>query len=111
MKLDNSTATTAPRPGDGSSTTTADAALTIEVVLSDGQVRGGPRRETVELGQRVRMRAVSDVAEELHVHTYDQRVTLQPGQAAEVVFAADIPGRHEVEFEKSGRQALTLEVG
>ena len=110
-KVDNSTTTTAPRPTGNSSTTTVDVALTVEVVLSDGQVQGGPRRESVELGQRIRIRAVSDVSEELHVHTYDERVALQPGQAAEVVFTAHIPGRHEVEFEKSGRQALTLEVG
>lgn len=93
------------------STTAATRGRTIEVALAGGQVRGGRRTEKVELGEQVRIRAVSDVAEELHVHTYDRRVDLQPSQPAEVVFTADIPGRHEVEFEKSGRQALTLEVG
>ena len=83
----------------------------IEVALAGGQVQGGRRTERVERGEEVRIRAASDVAEELHAHTYDRRVELQPSQPAEVVFTADIPGRHEVEFEKSGRQALTLEVG
>jgi hypothetical protein len=90
--------------------TTSAGGRTIEVAFAGGQVQGGRRTEKVELGEEVRIRAVSDVAEELHVHTYDRRVDLQPGQPGEVVFTADIPGRHEVEFEKSGRAALTLEV-
>ncbi len=107
--------TVAPSPQPGSperaAPATTEPARTIEVAFSTGQVTGGSRRETVKVGERVRIRAVSDVAEELHVHTYDQRVVLQPGQPGEVVFTANIPGRHEVEFEKSGKQALTLEVG
>lgn len=90
---------------------TTDAVGAIEVAFAAGQVQGGRRTERVKLGEQVRIRAVSDVPEELHVHTYDRRVALQPSQPAEVVFTADIPGRHEVEFEKSGRDALTLEVG
>ena len=97
-------------PSPVTSTATAPSTRTIEVAFAGGQVRGGRRTEKVELGEEVRIRAVSDVAEELHVHTYDRRVDLQPGQPGEVVFTADIPGRHEVEFEQSGRPALTLEV-
>jgi len=44
------------------------------------------------------------------MRTYDQRIPLQPGKPGEVIFTADIPGRHEVEFEKSGKHALILEV-
>ena len=83
---------------------------TIEVTLAGGQVSGGPRRESVRLGEQVRIRAVSDVPEELHVHTYEHRRALQPGQPGEVAFTASIAGRHEVEFEKSGKQAVTLVV-
>ncbi len=108
------TATTVPAQPSTSAppppTTAADPALTIEVAFSSGQVRGGSRRQTVKVGDRVRIRSLSDVAEELHVHTYDQRLPLQPAQTNEVVFVANIAGRHEVEFEKSAKQALTLEV-
>ena len=90
---------------------TTDAVRTIEVALTGSQVRGGRRTEKVGLGERVRIRASSDVPEELHVHTYDLRQALQPSQPGEVLLTATIPGRHEVEFERSGRQALTLEVG
>ena len=81
------------------------------MALSGGQVSGGARQETARIGEQVRIRAVSDVVEELHVHTYEQRVALQPGQPGEVILTATIPGRHEVEFEKSRRRALTLQVG
>jgi hypothetical protein len=103
--------TRSPAPSVARSTTpTSDGARSIEVAFAGGQVQGGRRTEKVDLGEEVRIRAVSDVAEELHVHTYDRRVSLRPSQSAEVVFAADIPGRHVVEFEHSGRDALTLEV-
>ena len=105
-------ATSAPAPATDAKppATTAVAGRTIQVAFAGGQVQGGRRTEKIDLGEEVRIQAVSDVAEELHVHTYDRRVDLQPGQTGEVVFTADIPGRHEVEFEKSHRQALTLEV-
>ncbi len=106
------TTASAPTTGDATAVTpTTEPVGAIEVAFAGGQVHGGRRTERVELGEQVRIRAVSDVPEELHVHTYDRRVALQPSQPAEVVFTADIPGRHEVEFEKSGRDALTLEVG
>ena len=90
--------------------TTASPGTTIELRLAQGSVVGGPRRESVALGETVVLRATSDVAEELHVHTFDLRVELAPGRSGELRFTADIPGRHEVEFEKSSKTALTLEV-
>lgn len=106
--------TTATAPSSSSPapspTSAPDAARTIQLELAQDNVVGGPRRETVSVGETVVLRATSDVAEELHVHTYDVRTHLAPGEPAEVRFTADIPGRHEVEFEKSGKIALTLEV-
>jgi hypothetical protein len=83
----------------------------IEVRLVGGDVEGGPRLETVAVGDTVTIRAVSDVAEELHVHTYDLTADLRPATPGEVTFDASIPGRHEVEFERSGQLAITLKVG
>lgn len=107
-------------PTTSAPTTTADASTSttvaepagrvIEVRLVDGDVEGGPQLETVSVGDTVTIRAVSDVAEELHVHTYDLIVDLEAGTPGEVTFDASIPGRHEVEFERSGQVALTLEV-
>jgi hypothetical protein len=37
----------------------------------NGQPQGGIQKITVNKGQRVRFRVVSDVADEIHVHGYD----------------------------------------
>lgn len=112
---DASTTTTGPisstsAEAPAATTTAAPEDDAIEVRLSGGRVEGGPRRETVAVGDRVTIRAVADVAEELHVHTYDLTVEITPGEPDEISFDATIPGRHEVEFERSGKVALTLEV-
>lgn len=114
------TSTTSPSTSDGGSsssspgstgaTPTTAAIRTIELKLEGKTVVGGPRKETVAVGEKVRIVAVADVAEELHVHTYELKIDLRPGTPGEVVFDAAIPGRHEVEFEKAHKLALTLEV-
>lgn len=91
-------------------TTTIEALRTIEVAFEGGQVVGGTRRETVRLGEKVRVRVTSDIADEVHIHTYDLSGAVAPGQPVELTFTADIPGRHEVELEKKRKQLLTLEV-
>jgi len=97
-----------------SSTTSAppptEAVRVVEVAYAGGQVAGGAQRATVRLGEKVRLRVSSDVADEVHVHTYDLRAPVGPGQPAEVELVASIPGRHEVELEKKHRQLLVLEV-
>jgi hypothetical protein len=95
---------TAPVP------TTNEAVRVIEVSYAGGQVAGGAQRATVRLGEKVRLRVTSDVADEVHVHTYDLRAAVGPGQPADVELVASIPGRHEVELEKKHRQLLVLEV-
>ncbi len=124
---DDSTPTTAPtatatapstttEPSPATSTTltmndtTTDAVKTIDVAYAGGQVSGGAQRTTVRLGEKVRVLVTSDVADEVHVHTYDIRAKVAPGQPAELELVASIPGRHQVELEKKGKQLLTLEV-
>lgn len=101
---------TASATASTTTTTTSDPVHTIDVTYANGQVVGGVRTETVELGQKVRLRVTSDVAEEVHVHTYDVVADVAAGQTAELEFTATIPGRHEVELEKEGKQLLVLEV-
>lgn len=95
-----------------SSTTagTIDGTRVIDVVFSHGRVAGGVRTEVVPLGDKVRLRVTSDVAEEVHVHTYDVMADVAPGQTVELELTATIPGRFEVELEKEGRQLVVLEV-
>ena len=82
----------------------------IEVVVKGGVAEGGVRREAVRVGETVTIRITSDTADEVHVHTYDETVRLEPGVPAEVTFVANIPGVFEVELHKRGREILKLEV-
>lgn len=93
-----------------SAPSTTEAIRTIEVDFAGGKVTGGVRRESVGLGEKVRIRVTSDVADELHVHTYDAVAAVTPDRPGEVELTASIPGRHEVELEEAGRQVLVLEV-
>lgn len=105
-------ATTATSPGSTTSAGTApDAAVRlIEVTFAGGQVSGGAQRSTAQIGEKVRLRVRSDVADEIHVHTYDLRAAVTPTQPAVLDFVASIPGRHEVELEGKRKQLLVLEV-
>ena len=109
------TSTTATSTGvvttvPGATTTTAAATGKVaEFTFSGGNVTGDSR-VTVKLGDEVTIRVTSDVHEEIHVHTYDRMVDLEPGVAGEVTFTADIPGVHEVELEDSAHHLTSLEV-
>ena len=82
----------------------------IEVNIVGGDVQGGVRREKVARDAEVTIRVTSDVADELHVHTYDLKVDLVAGRAADLTFLARIPGVFEVELEDRGKKVLELEV-
>lgn len=73
-------------------------------------VRGRTQRIEVGKGDRVRLRARSSSAEELHVHGYDLRRDVEPGQSTRLVFAASIEGIFEIEFENSGAKVASLVV-
>ena len=61
-------------------------------------------------GETVRFRVVSDKAEEVHVHGYDLKKDLQPGETATMSFKASITGIFEIEFEQSAEQIAELRV-
>ena len=112
------TTTTAGSGSSGSAPTSAPPAGSgepsgegvIVLTISGGNVEGGVRRETVKQGSQVTLRATSDTADELHIHGYDLKTDLQPGQSADLTFLAKIPGVFEVELEDRGKKVLELEV-
>ena len=61
-------------------------------------------------GETVRFRVVSDKAEEVHVHGYDLKKDLRPGETATMSFKASITGIFEIEFEQSAEQIAELRV-
>ena len=107
-----STVTTSTAEQPAASTTAAPGAdvRTIEVAYEGGAVAGGPRRETVGVGEEVKIVVTSDRKEEVHVHTYDLTAEVAPGAPAEITFTASIPGVHEVELEGAHKVLFILEV-
>lgn len=103
-------AVTTTAPAGATTTTTTEPVQVIEATFAHGQVAGGVQTVRADREETVRLRVTSDVAEEVHVHTYDKLAQVQPGTPAEIQFVADIPGRHEVELEKRHRPLLILEV-
>lgn len=90
-------------------TTTLPSGQIVEVTFRNGQV-DGPSQVEAEVGDTLTLRVTSDVAEEIHVHTFDLSADLEPGVPGEITFVAGIPGRHEVELEDSGKRLFTLVV-
>lgn len=83
---------------------------TITIVVRDGKVVGGLARATVAKGDRVVLVVRSDIADEAHLHGYDQHVDLVPGMPARLAFTASLPGRFEVELEERGLPIADIEV-
>jgi preprotein translocase subunit SecF len=92
-------------------TTTAEPAeRELRITIRDGEPVGGIQQLTVQLGEEVKVRVESDVAEELHVHGYDLTADVEAGEDAEIEFEATIAGRFEIELEDSGTPIAELEV-
>jgi hypothetical protein len=58
----------------------------------------------------VRLRVVSDVADEIHLHGYDLKKDVPAGGSVTFSFTADIEGVFEVELEGRGEQIAQLTV-
>ena len=94
---------------DGIEDEEAPVGPTIELVIVDGKLEGGARRESVAVGDTVTIRVSGNSADEVHVHGYDLFVHLVDG-AGELTFEAFIPGVFEIELEGSHTLLVRLEV-
>ncbi|MDP3714221.1 MAG: hypothetical protein Q8R60_17240 [Mycobacteriales bacterium] len=103
---------TAPPSATPSATSVAvpssDVDQDISLTYAAGKVTGDTGRVTVTLGSKVRIVVTSDVAEELHLHVYDVKKVVTPGQPTEVLFTADVPGQVELELEQSRTTLVRL---
>ena len=79
----------------------ADDVRVIRIGVSGGKVTREARRVDVTRGEAVRIEVTSDVADEVHLHTYDIKAAVGPGAPATIAFTATIPGQFEVELESS----------
>ena len=96
-----SSAPSTPSAGSTSAAPSADVKV-IAVRYRNGKVTPSPDRISVSKGQNVRIEVTSDATDEIHVHGYDLKADLTPGQKAVVSFRADQPGLYEVEVEDAG---------
>ena len=88
----------------------SDADQTISVEIVGGDPVGGHQRVRVDLNSVVALMVTSDIAAEIHVHSYDILRAVSDGHPAHFAFTAEIPGVFEVELEGSGRLLLLLEI-
>ena len=86
------------------STSPSPTAQVVTLTIKGGKVTGDTGRIQVRLGSVVQLVVTSDVADEVHVHTYDKHLDLTVGQPGTLSFTADIPAIVEVELE--GRKLL-----
>ncbi|TDX08488.1 cupredoxin domain-containing protein [Kribbella sp. VKM Ac-2566] len=103
------------KPNTSSPSNTADpsgeqADVTVDVTVANGKVNPSGATIKVKAGQTVLVKAVSDAAEELHIHGYDKELELTPGKPASVKFTANMKGTFEVETHKSGKLVAKLVV-
>jgi hypothetical protein len=105
------TATSSATSTSEATTSTAGfAGKLIEIKVTGDQVETAERRVTVATGEKVRIRVQSDVADEVHVHSYDLKKDVAPGKPAVIEFTADVPGSFEVELEEAHRKLIDLQV-
>jgi hypothetical protein len=67
-----------------------------------------PGRVEVAQGADVAITVTSDVDDELHVHGYDEEITLPAGVPTTVEFTADEAGLFEVETHETGKLLFQL---
>jgi hypothetical protein len=78
--------------------------------VSGGKVQGGLQTKDVTAGSEVTLNVTSDVADEIHVHGYDEKADVEGGGTATITFTADIPGQFEVELEGAHLKLVVLRV-
>jgi heme/copper-type cytochrome/quinol oxidase subunit 2 len=69
-----------------------------------------PAEISVNEGDNVTLRVSSDKPMKLHLHGYDVKREVEPGETAKLRFEADIIGRFEIEDHESEKELGTLQV-
>ena len=67
-------------------------------------------RLSVPKDTRLRIVAIADVTDHVHVHGYDLTADVAPGSPAVLEFTTIVAGRFEIELEERGRQIAQLNV-
>ncbi|HEY8104088.1 MAG TPA: hypothetical protein VIE18_06190 [Gaiellaceae bacterium] len=95
-------------------TTTAPPATTAPagpVRITIDTANGEIVRRTVSQGREVVIVVRGPVTDEVHLHGYNLKSDVAPGEPAEIEFVASIPGQFEIELESRHKLLGVLEVG
>lgn len=109
------TAVTAPPtlesiPTETATTTAPPGGTQLVVTIRGGEPVDGIVRAEAHKGDPIVVVVRSDVADEVHVHGYDQTSEVAPGKPARIEFTANLTGRFEIELEGRGKQIAQLTV-
>jgi heme/copper-type cytochrome/quinol oxidase subunit 2 len=80
------------------------------IEVKGGDVVGGVQEIKVKEGDHIRFTVTSDSADEVHVHGYDVKKDVAPGEPVAFDIPAKITGIFEVELEEAGVQIASLRV-
>ncbi len=111
------TSTTSPTTQPTAVTTTVEATTTtlpddltiVEVVIREGKAISEGRVE-VPLGNRISMRFDADARLVVHIHGYDEEISVEAGVQTVYEFEANLPGIFEVEDHVTHRLMIELKV-
>ncbi len=82
----------------------------FEVGVEDGTILGGIHRFEASVGDLVEVTVRSDVADDVHLHVYDLKVSVREGMPAVLLVEVDIPGVFEAELHGAGFKLFELAV-
>ncbi len=102
-----------PAPVEGSPSpqpSPEPTAKLVTVKIVDGQVTVSETRVEVHLNETVRIEVASDRSDEIHVHGYEIKSEIKPGETTVVEFVADLPGVFEVEIHTGHEKLFDLRV-
>lgn len=91
-------------------TTAAPKAVQVVVRVRGGKPVDGIVRAQARKGDPVVVIVGSDVSDEVHIHGYDLKGDVAPGEPVRIRFDANLTGRFEIELENRGEQIAQLTV-
>jgi heme/copper-type cytochrome/quinol oxidase subunit 2 len=81
------------------------------ITIKSGKPVGGVQKITVTKGDTLHLIVSSpDTSQEIHVHGYDLKRDMAPGQPASFKFKTSIEGVFEIELEDTATQIASLQV-
>ena len=95
----------------GASKPAGDAALTIDITISHGQVTPANATLQATVHQPITLHVTSDATDELHVHSVpDHKFEVAATANQTFQFSVDVPGSVDVELHHLDRTVATIHV-